>query len=120
MGIQDNATVLLKENLMEFKALTEKLINAVNNDLSEEVDRLFIDRQVIINNIGKLQYSKDEFTIICSELDITNVSKELDELVLKRREELKEKMNSLKEGNIANKSYANSANIKRSFFSAKI
>lgn len=120
MGIQDNAMVLLKENLMEFKAITEKLINVVDNELSEEIDRLFIDRQVIINNIEKLKYSKDEFTIICSELDITDVSKALDELVLKKREELKEKMNSLKERNIANKSYANSANIKRSFFSTKI
>lgn len=118
--MQDNTIVLLKENLMEFKAITEKLINAVNNDLSEELDRLFVDRQLVINNMEKLQYSKEEFTLLCNELDIANISKALDELVVKKREDLKANMNSLRERNIANKSYANSANVKRSYFSTKI
>jgi hypothetical protein len=119
MRMQDNRQ-LLRESLISFRAVTEQLINAINNDLPEELDRLFINRQALINSMEKLQYSKEEFTIVCNELDIFSASKTLEETMIKRRDELKEKMNGLRERTIANKSYANSSNIKKNFFSTKI
>lgn len=105
---------------MEFKSLTEQIINAINNDISEEIDELFVKRQKIINEIDNFQYSKEAFIDICNELNIINISKKLDELAVKKPIELKEKINNLKEQKKANISYAKNSYARTSFFSTKI
>ncbi len=111
---------LLKKHLIEFKSLTEQIINAINNDISEEIDELFVKRQKIINEIDSFQYSKEAFIDICNELNIINISKKLDELAVKKPIELKEKINNLNEQKKANISYAKNSYARTSFFSTKI
>lgn len=111
---------LLKKHLIEFKSLTEQIINAINKDISEEIDELFVKRQKVINEIDSFQYSKEEFIDICNELNIINISKKLDELAVKKPIELKEKINKLKEQKKANISYAKNSYARTNFFSTKI
>jgi hypothetical protein len=106
---------LLKKHLIEFKSLTEQIINAINKDISEEIDELFVKRQKVINEIDSFQYSKEEFIDICNELNIINISKKLDELAVKKPIELKEKINNLNEQKKANISYAKNS-YTREFF----
>lgn len=111
---------LLSIKLIEFKNVTEKLIDAVNNNLDEKIDNLFIERQKLINDIQQLQYIKEEFKKICDETNLVETSKKLEEAVARKLIEIKDKMNSLHENSIANKSYIQNSNIKKSFFSTKV
>jgi hypothetical protein len=118
MMIQHKET--LKQKMQEFKAITEELIESVNKDRDEELDRLFVSRQEIINMIEGLKYNKNDFKAVCEELNIVRLSQELEEVVSKKRMEMREKMNSLKEQRTANRSYIQNSNMIRSVFNKKI
>jgi hypothetical protein len=110
----------LKQKMQEFKAVTEELIEAVNRDRDEELDRLFVRRQEIINWVEGLKYNKNDFKAVCEELNIVKLSQELEDVVAKKRMEMREKMNSLKEQRTANRSYIQNSNMIRSVFNKKI
>jgi hypothetical protein len=110
----------LKIKLIDFKELTEKLLNSIEKELIDSIDELFLKRQGVIDDINKLQYSDEEFKNICLELNIVALSKQLEQTVMKKRTETIEKMNNLKEQSAANRSYAQNSSVNRSFFSTKI
>jgi hypothetical protein len=110
----------LKQAMQEFKAVTEELIEEVHKNRDEELDRLFVRRQEIINSVEKFQYSKNDFKAVCDELNIVKLSQKLEEVVAKKRMEMREKMNSLNEQRTANRSYIQNSNMIRSVFNKEI
>jgi hypothetical protein len=110
----------LKQKMQEFRAVTEELIEAVNNDRDEELDNLFVKRQEIINSVEKLDYNKRDFNAVCEELNVVKLSQSLEETIVKKRVETRDKMNDLKEKKTANRSYIQNSNMIRSVLNTKI
>lgn len=111
---------LLENNLQEYKTITERLIEDISNDLEDNISELISKRQALIEDMKKLQYSKEEFTLICNRLNIISLSKGLEDLIIMKMSQLREKMNRLSNKNMANNSYVKNTNVKRSFFTTEI
>lgn len=114
----DNST--LREKLLQYKNLTEELITAVNNEEPDAIDGLFQKRQYIIDEIDASGYNGDEFRRIAEEFQLLNKSKQLEDAIYKKKDEMRENLRKLKERKVANKSYYNSSNSIKSFFNTRI
>jgi hypothetical protein len=110
----------IRELLIEFKSITEDIIKDIDNEVHENIDKLFIKRQEIIDKIDSIQFIKEEFGGICNDLKILSVNRCLEELFEKKKIDIKDEMNKLNSQRMANKSYTQSSNVRRSFFSTKI
>jgi hypothetical protein len=95
----------LTQQLVEFKQVTIELIRALQQDEISKLDGLLDSRQMIIVNMEKLQYTTEEFTDICTKLDILNVQHELLELMKTKKEDTKEELNKIQITKNANSNY---------------
>ncbi|MCB2297193.1 hypothetical protein [Clostridium tagluense] len=103
----------LIQELIEFKQITIELIEALQQDEIRKLDNLLDSRQRSIENMEKIQYTTEEFTDICTELDILKLQKELLELMKTKKENTRQELNKIQltknASNNYNKSfYANS------------
>lgn len=110
----------LREKLCEFKHCTEELIEAVEEDKIEEIDELFVKRQIIINSIETIEYSKEEFREICIEMNILGISQRLGEVIDKKKSELRTNINSSRVNQAANKSYMKNSTTIKNIFNTRI
>ncbi len=83
----------LKEQLINYRELTLEIIQILEKEDYDAPKELLNERQNIINNINKLSYTKEEFKNINYELDLMLVEKKLQTIMLKRKAELKQKLN---------------------------
>ncbi|AVQ44417.1 TPA: flagellar protein FliT [Clostridium sporogenes] len=95
----------LKEQLIKYRELTLDLIQILEKGDYDAPKKLLDERQAIINNINKFSYTKEEFRNINYELDLMLVEKKLQTIMLKRKAELKQKLNNASETKEATKSY---------------
>lgn len=94
----------LKEQLINYRELTLEIIQILEKEDYDAPKDLLNERQNIINNINKLSYTKEEFKNINYELDLMFVEK-LQTIMLKRKAELKQKLNNASDTKEAAKSY---------------
>ncbi|APH18042.1 hypothetical protein N496_12950 [Clostridium botulinum A2B3 87] len=95
----------LKEQLINYRELTLEIIQTLEKGDYDAPKELLNERQNIINNINKLSYTKEEFKNIDYELDLMLVEKKLQTIMLKRKAELKQKLNNASDTKEAAKSY---------------
>ncbi|ACA56133.1 flagellar protein FliT [Clostridium botulinum] len=95
----------LKEQLINYRELTLEMIQILEKEDYDAPKELLNERQNIINNINRLSYTKEEFKNINDELDLMLVEKKLQVIMLKRRAELKQKLNNASDSKEAAKSY---------------
>ena len=95
----------LTQELVQFKQLTIELIGALQQDEVYKLDSLLDCRQVVIENMEKLQYTTKEFTDICNEFDILNFQKKLSELIQQKRDDTKQELNKIRLTKSANSNY---------------
>jgi hypothetical protein len=109
----------LREELGNFKEITMELIDSLNNEAYDELDVLFNKRQESINAMENLEYSKQEFAIICEESNITKLQQELTVLLEEKKSVLKSKIDKFSEQKNANKSYNNKFSVDSIYFNKK-
>jgi len=85
----------LAEKLAQFKQITIEIIKVLQQDEVDKLDSLLDGRQMVIEKMEGLQYTTEEFTNVCNELDILNVERELSELLQAKRESAKQELNKI-------------------------
>lgn len=99
----------LKNLLLEYKNINDKLIDILSQDLEDsnydELQLLLSERQQVINSINLLNYATEEFSTISKELNIPPSEELLDKLFIEKKERLKEKLIALKQSKAANNEY---------------
>jgi uncharacterized Zn ribbon protein len=113
--------IKLQELLGRYKASTEDVISAVENEEVERFEACVENRQRIIEDISLLSYEKEDFAGICKDLNIIGLQQRLNSLVEVKKVQLKNKVSEISEKKNANKSYMNSSNtFNRNFFNTKV
>lgn len=95
----------LTQELVQFKQVTLELIKVLQQDEIYKLDSLMDSRQMIIENMGRLQYTTEEFTNTCNKLDILNVQQKLLELIQVKKENTKDELNKIQQTKNANNNY---------------
>ncbi|MEW9093538.1 MAG: flagellar protein FliT [Clostridiaceae bacterium] len=109
----------LRESLVKFNKLTLEIIKDIKEGNIDSIDFLMDNRQEIIDSIENIDYSKDEFIEICTELKLIQNNNELEKLIKAKKEELRNEMGELKISRKANSGY-NYRNSNGIIFSKKI
>lgn len=110
----------MREKLLEFKSLTDSMIYCIEHDDIEAMDGYIEKRQGVIEAIEGLDYTQEQFKEICSDLNLLKGQQVLSQLIVRKKDELKDKISDLREKNTANRNYARSSMVNRSFFNKKI
>ncbi|MBW9154967.1 flagellar protein FliT [Clostridium tagluense] len=110
----------LVQELMQFKKVTMELMEALQQDEVHKLDTLLDSRQIAIENMGKLEYTTEEFSDICNELDILKVQNELLKLMQTKKDDTKEELNKIQLTKNANNNYNKSFYNNLSMFNKKI
>lgn len=110
----------LKIKLKQYRDVTVELIANVENDNFQLLDELLLDRQNIMDEIDKLNYSKDEFLNLCKEFDILVLQQKLVKLMDQKKANLRNDIDTLANSKNANKSYNKRFTADSVFFNKKI
>jgi len=106
----------LDECLEKYKNITLELIDKTKH--GEDLEKLINERADVINRIGNIEFSKEEFENRVETLKIQELDKELQKLVNEEKVKIKNQIDNFKKARILRKSYNNSHQTS-SFFSAK-
>ncbi|MBZ9624579.1 hypothetical protein G9F71_017140 [Clostridium sp. FP2] len=110
----------LTQKLVQFKQVTMELIRALQQDEINKLDVLLDSRQMLIEDMEKLQYTTEEFANICNELGILKVQHELLELMQLKKEDTKQELNRIQLTKNANNNYNKSFYANSSMFNKQI
>lgn len=110
----------LTQKLVQFKQVTIELIRALQRDEINKLDALLNSRQMLIEDMEKLQYTTEEFTSICNEIDILNIQQELSELMQAKKDDTKEQLNKVQITKNANNNYNKSFYANSGVFNKQI
>ncbi|MBZ9636024.1 hypothetical protein [Clostridium sp. FP1] len=110
----------LTQKLVQFKQVTMELIRVLQQDEINKSDVLLDSRQMLIEDMEKLQYTTEEFADICNELDILKVQHELLELMQLKKEDTKQELNRIQIIKNANNNYNKSFYANSSMFNKQI
>lgn len=87
--------VELKRQLEVYNLDTLKLIESLQKEDYDALESLLNKRQQTIDDISKLDYTKQEFSEIAEELKILEHQKRLSDLMLAKRDGIKEELNKI-------------------------
>lgn len=110
----------LTQQLVEFKQVTVALIRALQQDETHKLDILLDSRQRVIESMEKIQYTTEEFTYICNDLDILNIQQELLQLMQAKRDQTKEELSKIQTTKNANSNYNKSFYANSGIFNKQI
>ena len=88
-----------------FKKYTTEMIFNLKNDDIDNFQMALEKREQIIKKIDELDFDKIEFRKISEELNIVSMNNELSEILIDKRDELKEKIMQLKKSQNASNAY---------------
>lgn len=77
----------LNDALKSYSDMTQRLIDYIEGDGFEELDKLFQERQKQIELISSLEYSKEEFKLIGDELELLFLEDKLSKTIEKKKNE---------------------------------
>lgn len=97
----------LEENFVKYKDVTLAIAEIVRGEEYEKLDELFQERQLILNNINKINYSKEELKKFYLKYDIEKVEKTLNSEMMTKKESLLKKIKENKKRQVAMKGYNN-------------
>lgn len=97
----------LEEDFIKYKEITLTIIETVKTEEYEKLDELIKQRQLILDNINKIDYSKDEMKQFYFQCDIDKLENILSLEMKTKREDLLEKIKENKKRQVAMKGYNN-------------
>ncbi|MDR3593985.1 flagellar protein FliT [Clostridium sp.] len=97
----------LEENFIKYKDITLTIIEAVKSEEYELLDEIFQQRQLILDNINKINHSKEELKKLYLKYDIDKLDKTLASEMKVKRQYLLEKMKENKKRQVAMNGYKN-------------
>jgi hypothetical protein len=106
----------LEENFIKYKDITLTIIEGVKSEEYEQLDEIFQQRQLILDDINKINYSKEELNKFYLQYDIDKLDKTLASEMNVKRQELLEKIKENKKRQVAMNGY-NNLSAKAVFFS---
>lgn len=107
----------MKEFFKEYKRLTLEIIDSVKND--EPAEGIMDERGELIKSINTLGYLGEELKKVYLEEELDKLDKELEYVLKKKMNDIKEEMENIKRLRSANKGYA-SSNRQGSFYSRMV
>jgi hypothetical protein len=110
----------LRQNLTDFKVLTISLIDSLEKEYYDNLEVMFNGRQAIIDKMDKLQYCKESFKTISSELQLMPLQHKLTLIINKSRVEVRQELDKLSVSKIASKGYNTKYKADPLFFNKKI
>ncbi|MBI6872724.1 flagellar protein FliT [Clostridium aciditolerans] len=97
--------VELKSQLEVYNSDTLKLIESLEKKDYDNLESLLNKRQQTIDNISKLDYTKQEFSEVAEELKILEHQKRLSDLMIRKRDDVKEELNKISSAKNASNMY---------------
>ena len=97
----------IDEQFEQYKNITVMIMETVKAENYEKLDELFSQRQLILNNINKLDCSNEELNKFNLKYNIDKLDKTLEEEMKNRKEELLEKIKENQKRKIAMSGYNN-------------
>ncbi|MDR3593983.1 flagellar protein FliT [Clostridium sp.] len=106
----------LEESFIKYKDITLTIIEGVKSEEYEQLDEISNQRQLILDNINKINHSKEELKKFYLKYDIDKLDKTLASEMNIKRQELLEKIKESKKRQTAMNGY-NSLSAKAVFLS---
>lgn len=103
----------------EFKDLSIMMLNAMDFENYDELDKLIAERQKNLNNIANMSFDKKELSQLIKKNNISLLEEKLEAKVRQHRDFLKGKLTEISEAKVIQKSYARQYNTSR-FLNKKI
>jgi hypothetical protein len=97
----------LEENFIKYKEITLTIIETVKGEEYEKLDQIFQQRQLILDDINKINYSKEELKKFYLQYNIDKLDKTLTSEMKSKRQDLLEKIKENKKRQVAMKGYNN-------------
>ncbi len=97
----------LEENFIKYKDITLTIIEIIKAEEYEKLDEIFQQRQLILDNINKINYSKEELRKFYFQYDIDKLDKTLASEMKVKKEDLLEKIKGNQKRQVAMKGYNN-------------
>ena len=97
----------LEENFIKYKDITLAILEAVKAEEYEKLDEIFQQRQLILDDINKINYSKEELKNFYMKYEIENLDKVLASEMKVKKEDLLGKIKENKKRQVAMKGYNN-------------
>lgn len=99
----------LNKAVEEIKNLTCKLINKLQQDDYDALEELIDKRQESLNNLEKMNYTKEQYCAAVEEFEIIHFQQELSKIMDEKRHKLKKEIDNISKRRIVTKSYNNHA-----------
>ncbi|GFR36141.1 flagellar protein FliT [Thermobrachium celere] len=87
-----------------YKELSIDIINAINNENVDLLDELLDKRQLIINEIEKIE-DKSQIKNIINELNILKIDEKINNAIIELKQKIKENIKKVKEQRSVNNRY---------------
>ena len=97
----------LEENFLKYKQITLSVMEVIKMENYETLDDLFKQRQLILDNIKNLNHSQDELKKVYVKYNIDELEKTLEKEIIKRKEELLNKIKANQKRRMALNGYNN-------------
>jgi hypothetical protein len=95
----------LYNKLLEYTALTHRLVTAATEEDYERINFFLLDRQKLIEEISQLIFTQEEFKTVVNDLKIIETQKKLDIVMEEKRNMLKTAVINSNVNRNANKNY---------------
>lgn len=110
----------LNDELGNYEMVTLNLIEALEEGNYDLLDDLLEEREMIINNINDISYTKDEFVSLCTKFKMVLLQEKLTTLINEKRKEIKRAIDKLNEHKSANRSYNNKLSVDSLYINKKL
>lgn len=97
----------LEESFIKYRDITLSIIDTVKAEEYEKLDEIFNQRQLILDYVNKIKYSKEELKKFYLQYDIDKLDKTLASEMKVKKENLLGKMKENKKRQVAMKGYNN-------------
>lgn len=95
----------LVKALKDYKKYTIELIECVEKEDYDALEQPLNKRQQILDRLSNSNYTKEEFSQVSEELELSAYHKKLSNLMLEKRDKVKQNMNKLIQSKNANNVY---------------
>lgn len=97
----------IEEQFIQYKDITLTMMEAIKTENYENLDEFFLQRQLVLDNIDKLVYTKEELNKFYLKYDIDKLDKVLQVEINSRKEEILNKIKENQKRKIAMNGYNN-------------
>lgn len=110
----------LKAHLNRYGMITKNIIDTLQKDEFDDLNELFLERQQVIENINMLNYSSDEFKILCSDYEILVLEEELQKILNEKKNYVRTQIDKLSGYKNAKNNYTKKFSLDSIYFNKKI